>query len=309
MRKFIDIDAFEDRQEEVRAHAGADDLGRPREHGVLGEEDVRHAGRHRSPKDRSQVSWILDIFQQQTARNTLRRRIRQGRPDDRRKACRTHELRNPREKRIGENQARFRRYVFEEAADFRPGEGALARKKRLRYSTALLRRPRDDPANLIRALTCGLSLEWKDFTRWRRCGTPRRCRRGPEYRNSSRYWRSAARASQSFRRAILCEFQTMARNTRDRDRIRNPDRARRCWKSIPRHCRAFAGSRRSCLRLRRHRPERVRSRSDLRERHRQRPPRDSAACRRRRMKRRTPIPLRWADAGLRNGNRHLPRAS
>src|SRR6267143_3026624 len=34
VREFIDIDALEDRQEEVRAHAGADDLGRPREHGV-----------------------------------------------------------------------------------------------------------------------------------------------------------------------------------------------------------------------------------------------------------------------------------
>ncbi len=53
----------------------------------------------------------------------------------------------------------------------------------------VLRRSRDDPASLIRALICGLSLERMDFTRWRRYGTRRRCRRGLECRNSSRYWR------------------------------------------------------------------------------------------------------------------------
>src|SRR5882762_7230820 len=141
MPEFIDIDAFEDRQGEMRAHAGSDHLRGPCEHRALRQENLWHASRNRRSKYRSQISGILNIFQQQAARNTLWHRTRQGRADDRRDSGRAHELRHSLEKRVRENQTRFRRYVFEEAADFRPGERALAREYHLGDTAAVLIRP------------------------------------------------------------------------------------------------------------------------------------------------------------------------
>jgi len=152
---------------------------------------------------------------------------------------RAHELGDAVEKAVREREARTRRNVFEKPADLRIGKERF----RWRGSSRLTRRSpdthapdalaipeergvpvparsRDDPASLIRALTCGLSLDWMDVTRCRRWRNPAKTSPRSEYRKSARYWRSAARASPRFSGAILCGFRTMSRNTRDTDRIR-----------------------------------------------------------------------------------------
>ena len=122
----------------MRAHAGAHDLRRPGEDRGLRQENLRHACRHGRSKDRSQISRILNVFQQQAVRNALRHWTRLRRPDDRRHTGRAHELGDAVEEAVREREARTRRNVFEKPADLRIGKGGVAGEDRLGYAAALL---------------------------------------------------------------------------------------------------------------------------------------------------------------------------